>query len=138
MKELVIVYSNSGKAYEIAKTYAEKTGAALHRIEPRLDPKGFWAYPYWGYKASLHRAARLKPDTLNLTDFDTVTLYCPIHAGVMCAPVRSYLFSHRTELPPVNIILTHRATDRDYHEAAQALEKELIWTFASIDSLVVA
>jgi len=137
MNELVIVYSNSGKAYAVAKTYAEKAGATLHRIQPVLDPKGFWAYPYWGYKASLHRAARLKPDTLKLTEFDQVTLYCPIHAGVMCAPVRSFLFTHRTELPPVNLVITHRATDRDYVDAAQALEKELIWTFASIDSMVV-
>lgn len=137
MNELVIVYSNSGVVYDIAKTYAEKANAPLHRIEPVLDPKGFWAYPYWGYKASLHRSARLKRDTLNLSAYDQVSLYCPIHAGVICAPVRSFLFSHRTELPPVNLILTHRALDNDYVEAAHALEKELIWTFASIDSMVV-
>ena len=137
MKELVIVYSNGGVAYDIAKTYAEKANAPLHRIEPKWDPKGFWAYPYWGYKASLRRSTRLKPDHLNLTDYDSVTLYCPIHAGVICAPVRSFIFSHRTELPPVNLVLTHRAVDNDYVDAAQALEKELIWTFASIDSMVV-
>ena len=36
MNELVIVYSNSGKAYDVAKTYAEKAGAALHRIQPEI------------------------------------------------------------------------------------------------------
>ncbi len=137
MKELVIVYSNTGKGFQRAVALAQEKGADLHRIEPVLDPKGFWAYPYWGYKASLHRSARLKRDTLNLSDYDQVTLLCPIHAGVICAPVRSFLFTHRTHLPPVHLILTHRATDNDYQEAAQALEKELIWTFASIHSQVV-
>ncbi len=137
MKQIVVVYSHTGKVYALAEAYAKKHNADLHRIEPTFEPKGFFTYVWFGYKASLKRPVKLKEDHVNLKHYENMTLFCPIHAEKMCAPVRSYLFTHRTYLPKVNLILTHLAKDRDYKSAAQRLENELMIQFNSIESLTV-
>ena len=137
MKHIVVVYSHYGHALALAQAYAKEHNAALHRIEPKFEPKGFFTYVWYGYKSSLKKPVRLKEDRINLKHYEHMTLCAPIHAGKICAPVRSYLFSHRTYLPKVDVILTHRAGDKDYKEAAHAIESELMFKFSSINSVVV-
>jgi len=137
MKHIVVVYSHSGKALALAQTYAKEHNADLHRIEPKFDPQNFFAYVWFGYKATFRKSVKLKEDHINLKHYDHMTLFSPIHAGKLAAPVRSYLFTHRSTLPKVDIIVTHSAKDNDYKEAAHLLEKELIYKFNHIDSIIV-
>lgn len=137
MKQIVVVYSHYGHALALAQAYAKEHNADLHRIEPKFEPKGFLTYVWFGYKASLKKPVRLKEDKVNLKHYEHMTLFAPIHAGKICAPVRSYLFTHRTYLPKINIVLTRRATDNEYKEAAHLIENELMIKFNSIQSVVV-
>ncbi len=137
MKNIVVVYSHYGHALTLAQAYAKEHNADLHRIEPKFEPKGFLTYVWFGYKASLKRKVRLKEDHVNLKHYDRMTLFAAIHAGKICAPVRTYLLTHKGYLPKIDVILTHRATDRDYKEAAPLIEDELSLKFNSIDSVVV-
>ena len=137
MKQIVVVYSHSGKALALAQAYAKEHNADLHRIEPKFDPQNFFAYIYFGYKSTFKKPVKLKEDHINLKHYDHMTLFSPIHAGKLASPVRSYLFTHRTTLPKVDIIVTHLAKDNDYKEAAYKLEKELIYKFNHIDSITV-
>jgi len=137
MKQLVVVYSHSGKAYALAQAYALEHNADLHRIEPKFNPQNFFAYIWFGYKSVFRKSVKLKEDHLNLKHYDHMTLFSPIHAGNLASPVRSYLFTHRTQLPKVDIIVTHSTKDTDYKEAAHKLEKELIYKFNHIDSITI-
>lgn len=137
MKHIVVVYSHSGAAYNQAEAFAKAHNADLFRIEPTFEPKGFFTYVVRGYQASLKKPCKLKPDNIDLKQYDKMTLFAPIHAGKMSAPIRSYLFTHRTYLPKVDVVLTHLATDDDYKRAATALENELKFKFENIDSIVI-
>lgn len=137
MKQIVVVYSHTGVAFALAQAYAQKHNADLYRIEPKFEPQGFLAYPWYGYKAIFRKPIKLKEDHINLKHYEHMTLFAPINAGKLCAPIRSYLFSHRTYLPKVDLIMTHKSKDRDYKEAAHALENELLFKFNTIDSKTV-
>lgn len=137
MKQIVVVYSHSGSAYAYAEAFAKQHNADLFRIEPKFEPQGFFTYVLRGYQATFRKPVKLKEDHINLKHYEQMTLVAPIHAGKLSAPVRSYLFTHRTFLPKVDIIVTHKALDKDYKEAAVALENELKFKFNSIDSVTV-
>jgi len=137
MKHIVVVYSHTGKAYALAETYAKKHNADLFRIEPKFEPQGFFAYVWFGYKATLKRPIKLKEDHVNLKHYEQMTLFCPIHAETLCAPVLSYLKSHKTYLPKTDLVLTHMAKDRDYRAAAHRCEDKLEIKFKTIESLTV-
>jgi len=137
MKQIVVVYSHSGKAYDYAEAFAKQHNADLFRIEPKFEPRGFYAYVLRGYQATFKKPVKLKPDNLNLKHYEHMTLISPIHAGKMAAPVRSYLFTHRTYLPKVDVVLTHAAKDNDYKQAAVLLEEELKFKFNHVDSVTL-
>jgi hypothetical protein len=137
MKQIVVVYSHSGAAYVYAEAFAKQHNADLFRIEPKFEPKGFFAYVLRGYQATFRKPVRLKPDQINLKHYEHMTIVAPIHAGKVSAPVRSYMFSHRTYLPKVDIVLTHGAKDNEYREAAENLETELKFKFNSINSVTL-
>ncbi len=137
MKQIVVVYSHSGAAYAYAEAFAKQHNADLFRIEPKYEPKGIFAYVLRGYQSTLRRPVNLKPDQVNLKHYEHMTIVSPIHAGNICAPVRSYMFTHRTYLPKVDIILTHSAKDDDYKRAAVKLEDELKFKFNHVDSVTL-
>lgn len=137
MKTCVVVYSNAGKAYAFAQTIAQDRQADLMRIEPKFDVQSFLKYVYWGFKASLKRSVSLKPDTVDFSVFDHLIVVAPIHANRVCAPIRSWLFTHRSYLKDVTIIVTHLDKDKTYREAVEALEKEMIFKFTEIQSKVI-
>ncbi len=137
MKQIVVGYSHSGAAYAFAEAFAKQHNADLHRIEPKFEPKGFFAYALRGYQATFSKPVKLKEDHVNLKHYEHMTIVAPIHAGKVSAPVRSYMFTHRTYLPKVDVILTHSAKDNDYKEAAVRLEEDLKFKFNNIDSVTI-
>jgi hypothetical protein len=137
MRTCVVVYSNAGKALAYADELAQNWQAEVLRIEPRIDFKGFMKYVYWGYKASFKRSVFLKPDKFDLKDVDQFIVVAPIHANRVCAPVRSWLFTHRSYLKNVSIVVTHLDKEKDYRDAVEALEKEMLFKFTEIQSKVI-
>lgn len=136
-KELVVVYSNSGKAYALAQDYAIKNDADLMRLKVRFDPKGFLRYVYWGYKVTFKKPVKLLGIDKDLKAYEWITIFSPIHAGKICAPIRSFVFSNRSYLDKVKIVTVHLAKDTDYRDAVTALEDELIFKFSEFDSRIV-
>ena len=136
-KELTVVYSNSGKAYALAQTYAQEHQTDLLRLKPGFDPKSFLRYPYWGYKALYKKPVKLKQVNPDLKAYERITVFSPIHAGRICAPIRSFLFSNRSYLNQVKIVTVHLATDKDYRDAVKLIEDELIFKFSEFDSVIV-
>ena len=121
MKTCVVVYSCTGKALAYAQEIAQKIQVDVVRIEPKINFKGLMRYAYWGYKASLKRSVSLKADSIALSDIEKFILVAPIHAGRVCAPVRSWLFTHRSFLKDVSIIVTHLDKENTYqHEIGRA------------------
>lgn len=137
MKTCVVVYSNGGKAFAYAQEIAQNKQADVLRIQPRINFKGFIRYVYWGYKASLKRSVSLKPDTIDLSNVDQLIVVAPIHAGRVCAPVRSWLYTHRSHLQDVSIITTHLDKEKSYRDAVETLEKEMMFKFTEIQSKVI-
>lgn len=133
---VVLVYSLSGKAYQYAQDLAIKENAVCVRIETK-HKSNFLGYMLLGYAAVLKKPIQLKPIAHDLSQVERCIVVSPVHAGRICAPVRSFLFSHRSFLKNIDLILTHSSEDQLYLEAAEMIEKELIFKFNSVQSITL-
>lgn len=97
-KTLVAYYSRTDTSLKVAKDLAETLGADLDRIELPTHRRGSIAYAL----SALEAVAKGVPSIRTRLDpgaYDLVVLGSPVWAGTMSAPMRSYLFMHRAELP---------------------------------------
>lgn len=105
VKTLVVCYSRTETTLRVALDVANALGADLDRVETVTSRKGALGYALSAAEA----LAKGLPSIRTRRDprsYDLVVLGSPVWVGTMCAPMRSYLFLHRGELPRVGLFAT--------------------------------
>ena len=95
---LVVWYSRGGTSSKVAMQLAKSLGADLDPIEESGSRAGFGGY----VRSALEALAKGLPAIRTKRDpkaYDLVVVGTPVWVGTMSSPVRSYLYTHRRELP---------------------------------------
>ena len=100
---------------------ADRTGAALYEIrstEHTEGTLGFW----WCGRYGMHRwAMPIAPLSIDLTQYDHVTICSPIWIFALAAPVRSFCQQASGKIKEVDYLLVHHQNSR-YENAAQEMD----------------
>lgn len=120
-KRLVVYFSRMGYVKKQAMEEANRTGAALYEIrstEHTEGTLGFW----WCGRYGMHRwAMPIAPLSINLTQYDHVTICSPIWVFAEAAPVRSFCQQASGKIKEVDYLLVHHQNSR-YENAAQEMD----------------
>ena len=135
-EKVVVVYSMSDKAYAYAEKLAQDEGCVCVRVVTKHQPN-WLGYMHLGYLATFKKPVRYQKIDYDFSKTKHMIVVAPIHASRVCAPIRSFLFQHRSFLSQVDLILTHSAQANDYLQAAKEIEKELIFKFSSVKSITL-
>ena len=93
-KVLVVCYSRTGTALQLARELTVALGADLEQIEDARARSGKGGYIRSAFEA-LSRGLPSIRTRKDPADYDLVVLGTPVWTGSMASPMRSYLFSHR-------------------------------------------
>ena len=120
-KRLVVYFSRMGYVKRQAMEEANRTGAALYEIraaERTEGTSGFW----WCGRYGMHRwAMPIEPITVDVTQYDHVTICSPIWVFALSAPVRSFCQLTSGTIKEADYILVHHQNSR-YENAAQEMD----------------
>ena len=100
MKTLIVYYSLEGNTKYTAEKIAERTGAELLRLEAeKAYPAGKVTKYFWcGKSAVMGKTPKLKPYTVNLSEYDMIVFGTPVWASTYTPPLRSFIKEHKEEL----------------------------------------
>lgn len=133
-KRLVVYFSRMGYTRMAALQTAEKTGALLYEVkatERTTGALGFW----WCGRYGMHRwAMPIEPITIDLTQFDHVTLCTPIWVFCLAAPMRTFCQQAAGKIKSADYILTHH-THAKYSSAAREMDTLLGLSGTSVVSI---
>ncbi|MET0388349.1 MAG: flavodoxin [Polyangiales bacterium] len=97
-KILVVCYSRTGSTARVGRAIASALGADFELIQEVENRHGIVGFVL----SALESLAKGLPSIRTQKDprdYDLVVIGTPVWAASMSAPVRSYLFTHRTQLP---------------------------------------
>ncbi|MDL2214360.1 hypothetical protein LJB76_02220 [Clostridia bacterium OttesenSCG-928-O13] len=103
MKELVIYYSFGGTTKRLATALAEERGADLYEVDFAKKPSTFRAFTLCP-AAMRQKQAKVRPITVNMADYDKITVMGPIWASHPAPPLNN-IFSLLPKETPVEIRL---------------------------------
>lgn len=119
-KRLVVFFSRMGYGKKLACEAAEKTGAALYEIratERTEGTLGFW----WCGRYGMHRwEMPIEPISVNLGDYEQVTICSPIWVFTLAAPVRAFCRQAAGKIRAFDCVLVHHQGSR-YENAAKEM-----------------
>ena len=120
-KQLVVFFSRMGYVRKIAYEEANRSGATLYEVKSteRTDGTlGFW----WCGRYGMHQwEMPIEPISVNLSDYDHVTVCTPIWVFSLAAPIRSFCAQAAGKLKEVDYILVHHQ-DCAYENAADEMD----------------
>ena len=120
-KRLVVYFSRMGYVKKQAMEEANRTGAALYEVrstERTEGTLGFW----WCGRYGMHRwAMPIEPVSVDLMQYDHVTICSPIWVFALAAPVRSFCQQASGKIREADYILVHHQNSR-YENAAQEMD----------------
>lgn len=120
-KRLVVYFSRMGYVKKQAMEEANRTGAFLYEIraaERTEGTLGFW----WCGRYGMHRwAMPIEPITVDVTQYDHVTICSPIWVFALSTPVRSFCQQTSGKIKEADYILVHHQNSR-YENAAQEMD----------------
>ena len=93
MKTLIVYYSMNGNTAWAAEKIANRTGAALLRLEPEkaYPDKGIRKFLRGGKSAVMAEAPKLKPYRVDWDQADRVVFGFPVWAGNITPPLRTFI-----------------------------------------------
>ena len=116
MRDVVVFYTYSGNSRRTAERIAAARNADLveiHDVRPR--PRGVRNYWRSGFNSMFGRSPAILP-TRPIRADERVILCCPIWAGKIAAPVRSWLNDHGREVKDIAVVL-HSGFPSDWPKA---------------------
>lgn len=123
-KRLVVFFSRMGYVRKIACEEANRTGAKLYEVkstERTEGTLGFW----WCGRYGMHKwEMPIEPISLNLADYDHVTICTPIWVFSVAAPMRSFCAQAADKIKEVTYILVHHQGSA-YENAADEMDQLL-------------
>ena len=81
MSELVLYYTFGGATQKEAAALAQQRGAALCEVQPQKPYSFCGAFLRGAYGAMRRKAVPLRPLGIDLAEFDTIHIGCPIWGG---------------------------------------------------------
>ena len=133
-QRLVVYFSRMGYVKKQAYAEAERTGAAIYEIratERTAGTLGFW----WCGRYGMHRwDMPIEPITVQLLQYEHVTICAPIWVFALAAPVRAFCRAASGQIRAVDYILVHH-TGHTYRNAAAEMDALLGVRHTSLRSI---
>ncbi|MBI5680164.1 MAG: flavodoxin [Methanobacterium sp.] len=89
MKSTVFYYSRTGKTAIAAKTLAEKIEGDLIEIKDLKNRMGILGWLRSAFDARGDKLTQIEPETLDISNYDTICIGTPVWAGKPAPAVRS-------------------------------------------------
>ena len=123
-KRLVVFFSRMGYVRKIAYEEANRSGAEVYDVkstERTEGTLGFW----WCGRYGMHKwKMPIEPISVNLSDYDHVTICTPIWVFSLAAPMRSFCTLAAGKIKEVDYILIHHQGS-SYENAADEMDRLL-------------
>lgn len=123
-KHLVVYFSRMGYVRKKAFEEANRTGAEIYEIkstEKTEGTLGFW----WCGRFGMHRwAMPIENISVNLSDYEHITICSPIWVFALAAPMRTFCKKAAGKIKEADYILVHHTGGR-YENAAEEMDRLL-------------
>ena len=120
-RRLVVYFSRMGYTKKLAMEEASRTGACLYEIQATERTEGTLGF-WWCGRYGMHRwPMPIEPVSLDLSQFDHVSICSPIWVFHLAAPVRAFCQQARGQIREADYILVHHQKT-PYWEAAREMD----------------
>lgn len=123
-KRLVVFFSRMGYARKLAYEAANSSGAVLYEVtstERTEGTLGFW----WCGRYGMHKwEMPIKPVSVNLAEYETVTICTPVWVFSLAAPMRSFCTQASGKIKDANYIIVHHQGNA-YESVADEMDRLL-------------
>ena len=120
MKSLVAYYSRTNTTKKLAESIAEKTGADIEEIKPKVNYQGKVGFVRGGKDALKAKIVDLEELKYDSADYDIVYLGAPVWAGRAANPLISYMDQNEGKLSDVCYFIT--AASEGFDDTLKQLE----------------
>jgi menaquinone-dependent protoporphyrinogen IX oxidase len=129
---LVVHFSRTGHTRQVAQSIATALAADIEEIVDPTRRTGILGYFRSGREAWLKRLPSIAPSVHDPGRYDMVVIGTPIWNTSLSAPVRSYLWRHRSRLPAVAFFLTcgGMGIDRVFRQMTEESGRAAVATLA--------
>jgi flavodoxin len=110
MKSLIAYYSRTNITKKLAEDIADKTGADIEQIVPKVNYQGKIGYIKGGKDAISEKIIDLESLKYDPQDYDVVYLGAPVWASKAANPLISYMKQNEGKLNNVKFFLTAGAS----------------------------
>ncbi|MGZ3712351.1 MAG: flavodoxin family protein [Bdellovibrionota bacterium] len=135
-KSLVVYYSRSGHAKDLAQRMASALGADLEEISTPVNYQGRLGYARALWHSLFLHKPRIKGASKRLFDYDRIVIGGPVWGGEVAAPVRAFLTKNKNDLMNVAFFITQGGTsgrERMFRKMQNACGSVPIATLALTD-----
>jgi flavodoxin len=98
VRALVAYYTRSGTNQRIVNELQDKLSCDVEKIIDTANRKEAWGFFISGMQAALKRKTRIKSIEKDPSSYDVVVIICPIWAGVMPPPIRTYISENKERI----------------------------------------
>jgi flavodoxin len=106
MKTLVVFYSRTGTTRKVAEAISEALNCEVEEIFDTKKRSGILGYLRSGFDGRFKRLTVLEEIREDPSTYDLVIIWTPIWAGMMSAPIRSYISQHKDHFESVAFFCT--------------------------------
>lgn len=101
MKVLIAYYSRMGNNEKLVNELQAKLGCDVEKIVDTVNRKGIWGFLISGMQAYRRKMSKIKPIEKDPGSYDVVIIACPLWAGLMPPPIRTYIFENKSKFDRV-------------------------------------
>ena len=123
-KRLVVFFSRMGYVRKIAYEEANRTGAEVYEVKSTQRTEGTLGF-WWCGRYGMHKwEMPIEPISVDLRDYDHVTICSPIWVFSLAAPMRSFCVQAAGKIKEADYILVHHQGST-YESAAGEMDQLL-------------
>lgn len=101
MKVLVAYYSRTGNNEKLVNELQAKLGCDVENIVDTVSRKGVLGWLKSGYQATRKKMTKIEPIKKDPSNYDVVTIACPLWGSLMPPPIRTYIFENKDKFNKV-------------------------------------
>ena len=120
---MVLYYSRTGKTAITANAIADKISADIIEIKDLKGRKGFIGYMKAALDARSMKTTPIEPNTVNVTDYDTIYLGSPVWAGKPAPAINTII--KNSEIRGKDVILFVTLGGNNYENVMDSMSKEV-------------
>lgn len=112
----IVYYSLNGTTEKAARQLAGQLDLPLYRIEDATPRKGLFGFLRSGFEASTRKCARIRPIDEYQPDAEHVVLLCPVWAGSLSSPMRTFCTQYAGRFASFSLVLLHADPQKQFEE----------------------